>query len=395
MSRGRSALLLAVGALSLVLATVLATLATTGGATGAESTDDAAGRHTSSTEQSTPAPGSEQRELTADEAAEGFLSDYVDADGRVVRRDQGGDTVSEGQAYALLVAVGIGDRDTFAEVWSWTEGNLQRPDGLLSWRWADGAVVDASSASDADLDTARALVLAGTAFADPQLSADGIALGQAVLDLETVRTGAGRILVAGNWATEEPFAYNPSYVSPAASGLLAQASGDPRWAELDEGSRVVTAALLAESELPPDWAQVRADGTVEAMPGAQGRGNDGVRYSYDATRTPVRLAESCASADRALAAQLVDVLDRSGADTAALDLGGAALTGDESAVAAVGQAAAVAAEGDLDRARAELVDADHLQQQTPTYYGAAWNALGRLLLTDDALGGCPPVGDGS
>ena len=395
MSRGRSALLLAVGALSLVLATVLATLATTGGATGAESTDDAAGRHTSSTEQSTPAPGSEQRELTADEAAEGFLSEYVDADGRVVRRDQGGDTVSEGQAYALLVAVGIGDRDTFAEVWSWTEDNLQRPDGLLSWRWADGAVVDASSASDADLDTARALVLAGTAFADPQLSADGIALGQAVLDLETVRTGAGRILVAGNWATEEPFAYNPSYVSPAASGLLAQASGDPRWAELDEGSRVVTAALLAESELPPDWAQVRADGTVEAMPGAQGRGNDGVRYSYDATRTPVRLAESCASADRALAAQLVDVLDRSGADTAALDLGGAALTGDESAVAAVGQAAAVAANGDLDRARAELVDADHLQQQTPTYYGAAWNALGRLLLTDDALGGCPPVGDGS
>ena len=395
MSRGRSALLLAVGALSLVLATVLATLATTGGATGAESTDDAAGRQTSSTEQSTPAPGSEQRELTADEAAEGFLSEYVDADGRVVRRDQGGDTVSEGQAYALLVAVGIGDRDTFAEVWSWTEDNLQRPDGLLSWRWADGAVVDASSASDADLDTARALVLAGTAFADPQLSADGIALGQAVLDLETVRTGAGRILVAGNWATEEPFAYNPSYVSPAASGLLAQASGDPRWAELDEGSRVVTAALLAESELPPDWAQVRADGTVEAMPGAQGRGNDGVRYSYDAARTPVRLAESCASADRALAAQLVDVLDRSGADIAALDLGGAALTGDESAVAAVGQAAAVAAEGDLDRARAELVDADHLQQQTPTYYGAAWNALGRLLLTDDALGGCPPVGDGS
>ena len=395
MSRGPTALLLAVGALSLVLATVLATLASTGGAAGPESTEDAAGRQTSSTGQSSSAPASEQQELTADQAAAVFLTDYVDADGRVVRRDQGGDTVSEGQAYALLVAVGIGDRDTFAEVWSWTEDNLQRPDGLLSWRWADGAVVDASSASDADLDTARALVLAGTAFADPQLSADGITLGQAVLDLETVRTGAGRILVAGNWATEEPFAYNPSYVSPAASGLLAQASGDPRWAELDEGSRVVTAALLAESELPPDWAQVRADGTVEAMPGAQGRGNDGVRYSYDATRTPVRLAESCASADRALAAQLVDVLDRSGADTAALDLGGAALTGEESPVAAVGQAAAVAANGDLDRARAELVDADHLQQQTPTYYGAAWNALGRLLLTDDALGGCPPVGGGS
>ncbi len=395
MSRGPTALLLAVGALSLVLATVLATLASTGGAAGPESTEDAAGRQTSSTGQSSSAPTSEQQELTADQAAAVFLTDYVDADGRVVRRDQGGDTVSEGQAYALLVAVGIGDQDTFTEVWSWTKANLKRPDGLLSWRWEDGAVVDASSASDADLDTARALILAGTAFADPLLSAEGVALGQAVLDLETVRTGAGRILVAGNWATEEPFAYNPSYASPVASALLAQASGDPRWAELDEGSRVVTEALLEESELPPDWAQIRADGTVEAMPGAQGRGNDGVRYSYDASRTPVRFAESCAAADRALAAQLVDVLDRSGADTAALDLGGAALTGEESPVAAVGQAAAVAANGDLDRARAELVDADHLQQQTPTYYGAAWNALGRLLLTDDALGGCPPVGGGS
>jgi endoglucanase len=396
-SRGRTALLLAVGAISLVLATVLATLVTTGGGNRPETSDAAAGpggaaTDNSTTQNSAPPVGSDQqRELTAGEAAETFLSGYVDPDGRVVRRDQGGDTVSEGQAYALLIAAGIGDRESFTEVWSWTQDNLQRADGLLSWRWEDGAVVDASSAADADLDTARALVLAGTAFDDPQLTADGVALGLAVLDLETVQTGVGRVLVAGSWATVEPYAYNPSYASPAASAVLAQASGDPRWAELDEGSRAATAALLEESELPPDWAQVRADGTVEAMPGAQGRGNDGVRYSYDATRTPVRFAESCASADRALAARLVDVLDRSGADTAVLDLGGAALTGDESAVAAVGQAAAVAAGGDLDRARVELVDADHLQQRAPTYYGAAWNALGRLLLTDEALGGCPPL----
>ena len=37
-------------------------------------------------------------------AGQFFLRRYVDGDGRVVRRDQGGDTVSEGQAYGMLIA---------------------------------------------------------------------------------------------------------------------------------------------------------------------------------------------------------------------------------------------------------------------------------------------------
>ena len=45
-------------------------------------------------------------------ATERFLDAYVDPDGRVVRRDQGGDTVSEGQAYALLLATAVGDEAT-------------------------------------------------------------------------------------------------------------------------------------------------------------------------------------------------------------------------------------------------------------------------------------------
>ena len=69
---------------------------------------------------------------------------------------------SEGQAYAML----IGDRETFAAVWSWTRQHLVRPDQTLSWRWQNGSVVDASSALDADLDAARALVIAGQAFGD-------------------------------------------------------------------------------------------------------------------------------------------------------------------------------------------------------------------------------------
>src|SRR5687768_10685294 len=153
------------------------------------------------------------RALTVQEAGEAFLSGYVESDGRVTRRDEGGDTVSEGQAYAMLVAAALNDQHHFTTVWAWTKRHLAREDGLLAWRWKDGQVVDNASASDADLDAARALIIAAAAFGDDQLKADGVRLGTAVLDKETVMTKVGRVLVSGSWANHPPYAYNPSYTS--------------------------------------------------------------------------------------------------------------------------------------------------------------------------------------
>src|SRR5436190_19354649 len=97
---------------------------------------------------------------TSTSAIRSFFDRYVDPDGRVVRHDQGGDTVSEGQSYALLLAAISDDRAHFDRVWTWTTAHLERDDGLLSWRYADGAVVDQMSATDADVQAAWALTLA-------------------------------------------------------------------------------------------------------------------------------------------------------------------------------------------------------------------------------------------
>ena len=70
--------------------------------------------------------------MTAEEASADFLNNWVDGDGRVVRRDQGGDTVSEGQAYGLLIALGANDEARFDAIWQWTHNNLLREDGLLA-----------------------------------------------------------------------------------------------------------------------------------------------------------------------------------------------------------------------------------------------------------------------
>jgi endoglucanase len=304
----------------------------------------------------------------------GFLDEYVEDDGRVVRHDQGGDTVSEGQAYAMLLAVAERDEERFERVWTWTREHLRRDDGLLSWRWADGRVVDPEPASDADLDAARALMVAAKRFGEPRYAEEGRALGRAIGDHETTLAAGKTVLVAGPWAQGRPVV-NPSYFSPRAFAAIGR--GD-----LAGTSRLLADRLTADG-LPPDWALVEPSGVVPTSPPA---GGDAI-YSYDAVRLPIRLAESCDAEDRALAARLWPRLrEQPGAVRRALD--GTPLSDDEHAVALAGAAAAAHAAGDFEAAGELLDRAAQLDEERPSYYGSAWVALTRAMLQDGALGSC-------
>ncbi|WP_144874599.1 glycosyl hydrolase family 8 [Microbacterium sp. 1.5R] len=338
---------------------------------------------------SSPLPPDETvaRDIVAADLATSFLDEWVE-DGRVIRRDEGGDTVSEGQAYGLFAAVIADDEEQFDEIWDWTTAELVREDGLLAWRWDDGKVVDDEPATDADLDAARALVLAGDRFGRDDLLADGVELATVIADRLTAQTAQGRILLPGLWAADrEPYAYNPSYASPVAFDVLGAATGDPRWAELQAGSAQVTSDILDATDLPPDWAQVHADGLIEPMPGPRG-GGEAVQYGFDAPRLLLRFAESCDPSEVALAGLPLDTLDRVDQVASRLDLGGGPLTSDESAFAYTARAASAYASGDGDAAASDLERAAQFSGRYPTYYGAAWVMLGAAMLTDDALGGC-------
>ncbi len=87
--------------------------------------------------------------------------------------DQGGDTVGEGQAYGMLLAAAIGDAQRFDTIWGWTKDNLRRPDGLISFLWRNGHVLDPQAASDADLDATRALLVAALPLPPPRPAAGG------------------------------------------------------------------------------------------------------------------------------------------------------------------------------------------------------------------------------
>lgn len=324
-----------------------------------------------------------------------FLDRYAASNGRVIRWDQGGDSVSEGQGYGLLLAVAAHDAARFAAIWTWDKDNLQQPNGLFAYHWSNGAVVGTGAATDADLDTAWALVLGAAAFDQPSYKQAGMAVASAILANETVVSGGRIELVAGPWARNAPYSVDPSYFSPEAMVALAAASGDQRWSQLAENSQQLVYDLQGGDttrSLPPDWALLSASGTI--TPSSPPSGGAPPSYGLDAQRLPIWYAADCTASGRALSADdwpTISGLAASGSYQ------GYSLTGavQEPYLNNLGLVAAAAA-ADADR---QLGPGHTLLAQAQSgsrglnYYGDAWVALGTALLTTTELSPCPPEPD--
>lgn len=322
-----------------------------------------------------------------------FLDHYELPSGRVARWDQGGDTVSEGEAYAMLLSVAVGDRRRFDAAWGWTRTHLLQPDGLLAWHWANGAITSTESASDADVDAAYALELAATRLRQPADLASAAAMAAAVVANETVGTPAGRVLVAGPWAVGPPTYVNPSYTSPWELAALAQLPAvSQSFTTLAAGTRALVGQVLDSSALPPDWVQLTGAAPADVTP--QGSGTQD-RYGFDAVRVPIRWAASCTASDRKVAATLWSTLGPPalrGRATVDLGLHRGGIQAPGAVKAPVGLVAAAAsgwAAGQRKDALGLLSRAEALDHAHPSYYSSAWVALGRVLLETGRLGSCP------
>jgi endoglucanase len=184
------------------------------------------------------------------------------------------------------------------------------------------------------------------------------------------------VLVAGPWARDARVV-NPSYFSPRAYDALG-------WDDVAAGSRRVLGAL--RDRLPPDWARIEGDRAVAAGPA--GRDGEPPVYGFEAMRLPLRLAESCSPDDRELAARAWPALRDRDPLPAVLSLGGEPRSRGSHPAALAGAAGAAHAAGDEDAAHELLDSASALERREPSYYGAAWVALGRVLLGTDWLGRC-------
>ena len=342
-----------------------------------------------------------------------YRQHFISPEGRVVIPERDGESISEGQAYALLRAVWAGDRNTFHQVYAWTCKNLSRRagpgDALLAWRWGrdkDGAwrVLDGNTATDGDLDYALALALAarrgwrpGPELPDYAEEARRVLAG--ILALETVSLPAGELLLTpGNWHEERPpYLVNPSYFSPAAYRVFANIYPQPAWLRLGDSAYALLACLVQGMGpqkgvgLFPDWCQVDDRGEPHPAPGRD------THFGCEAVRLPWRLALDSLwfqeeRATRLLTHQFLPFFKREwqarGRLMALYSYGGEPLASYESPVLYAGVLAAALAAGDRDLARemAEKVLSFYQEEgeeayfvSRDNYYANNWAWLGLAL----------------
>jgi endo-1,4-beta-D-glucanase Y len=199
---------------------------------------------------------------------EKFKVDFLAPDGRVV--DVGSErshTVSEGQAYAMFFALVAKDKSAFDRILHWTENNLAAGDftqHLPSWLWGradDGkwAVLDANSASDADLWIAYTLIEAGRIWNERRYLALGTVLAQRILREESVEIpGLGQTLLPGPVGFHPQPDYwrlNPSYVPLQLVRRLAAVQAEqPQWKGIVDSS-IHLIMQTAPKGFAPDWVE--------------------------------------------------------------------------------------------------------------------------------------------
>ena len=226
---------------------------------------------------------------------------YLQPEGYVLDRERdGGMVTSEGQSYALLRALWVGDEETFERVYAWTEEHLARDDGLYSWLWSPadgGVVVDSNTASDGDQDIAFALLLASYVFDRPDLQERAREILQAIRRHEALEMPRGWYPAAGDWAVADRIA-NLSYFTPYAYPYFDRLDPDGGWLDvLDTGYELVGQALdPSDILLIPDFIGVDGEGQVIPLPPGSEHSSD---FSFDAVRIYWRVAVDCLLHSRA------------------------------------------------------------------------------------------------
>ena len=289
-------------------------------------------------------PGLRQAALTAQRRTSlvvvaktwaGYKRAFVTSEGRV-RRLPEDDTVSEGQAYAMLRAAWLRDKAAFDLCYRWTEENLSRRktagDHLLAWHWRGGRVVDGMPAADADLDYALSLFFAEALWPGaaprgliPYGKRAALCAGD-ILRRLTYKADRGRLFLSP-WilprGAKAPFPVNPSYYSPAHFRIFHQRTGDKRWLELVDTTYRLLERLARDpddgngSGLVPDWCAVDLEGRLTPLEGKS------AHFGWDAIRVPLRVGWDLAwfdapQADAFFRSGLADFVERTWASQGSL-----------------------------------------------------------------------------
>jgi endo-1,4-beta-D-glucanase Y len=184
----------------------------------------------------------------------------------------------------MVAAAYMADRATFDGLWTYAKLHLDAK-GLMNWQISSGGgTVAAGSASDGDVD-----IIWGLIMASEQWSATSY-LDDAKKQIVAMRSNSisrdGMLLPGDGWGADSVMT-NPSYFAPAYFRVFARVTSDNLWAGaiLDRNYQIL-AAVAGSQGLVPDWS----NNASAVNQGLLSTDHDSSTYSYDATRTPWRIA---------------------------------------------------------------------------------------------------------
>ncbi len=212
-----------------------------------------------------------------------FLSSAGKEQLRVISNEEEG-TFSEFMGHGMLFSAYRDDKPTFEGLWKYAQQHTNT-DGLMSWNVdALGSPNSNSSAADADIDIAQALLVADKRWGG--YSDEAGELITTIMDHDVEPDTF--ILKGGNdWGGSS--GTNSSYYSPLSYEEFAVHTGDTRWKNVAQKSWEVIDAVKearhTRTGLPPDWTLPNGEPLLSVGPTTH-------YYGYEAIRVPLRQAEA-------------------------------------------------------------------------------------------------------
>jgi endo-1,4-beta-D-glucanase Y len=220
-----------------------------------------------------------------------YKARFITPAGRVIDAANKNISHSEGQGYAMLLAVAADDRATFDLLWQWSRAQLIRDDSLFAWKWDPEStphVIDANNASDGDLLIAWALAEAGDYWPGAPYRAAAAEIAEAIAKEDVVETAFGPTLTPGRIGFEAedrpdgPVVNLSYWVFPALWRLRTIAPDGPWGALVKSGTAIAASARFGAQQLPTDWISLKgAPRPADGYPRT---------FGYDAIRIPLYLA---------------------------------------------------------------------------------------------------------
>lgn len=208
-----------------------------------------------------------------------------------VKFDDPNFTVSEGIAYGMLLSAYANDQELFDGLWKYYQSH-ENSNGVMNWKIEGCDTVNGQNgATDAELDAAIALIVAGNRFGNSgsinyhQDAKDLIA----IMKQHEIEAGSYVLKPGDAWGGSNNT--NPSYFAPGYFRVYGEFTNDVTfWNNVTTKTYQILNANLSVNNavdcLVSDWC--KADGSYSDI--VSWAYNSGKSFYYDAARTPWRIA---------------------------------------------------------------------------------------------------------